>query len=78
MMMALSCGKRRVQKDPPYYRTPGAAMRGNLNGFGPTRHAELFEQLAKMRLHRALAGTELGRHFLVALNRRPQPGDGLA
>jgi hypothetical protein len=41
-------------------------MRGNLNGFGPTGHAKLFEQVTKMRLHRALADAQLA-YFLVAL-----------
>src|SRR5690349_23285782 len=42
-----------------------AAPSRDLHRLGPARHAEFFEQVSQVGLHRALADPEIGGNFLV-------------
>src|SRR3954466_9743167 len=50
-----------------------AATRGDFDRFSPAGHPELLEQMAEMRLDRALADRQLGRDLFVGLAVRHQP-----
>src|SRR4051794_12640326 len=65
-----------TSKDLQLLQADEAAARRDFDGFSPAGDAELLEQMAEMRLDRALADRQLGRDLFVRLAVCHQPKRG--